>query len=57
MFIGVIFMSASLKIACAVPSVRVGDVAKNTAQICDLIDNAVTAGTNVLVFPPYVPFI
>ncbi len=44
-------MSASLKIACAVPSVRVGDVAKNTEQICDLIDNAATAGTNVLVFP------
>lgn len=44
-------MSASLKIACAVPSVRVGDVAKNTEQICDLIDNAATAGINVLLFP------
>ena len=51
MFIGGIFMSASLKIACAVPSVRVGDVAKNTEQICDLIDNAATAGINILLFP------
>ena len=40
-----------IRIACAVPSVRVGDVAKNTEDICALIEKAYARNVDILVFP------
>ena len=40
-----------IRIACAVPSVRVGDVAKNTEDICALIEKADARNVDILVFP------
>ena len=40
-----------IRIACAVPAVRVGDVPKNAADICDKIRQADAAGSDVVVFP------
>ena len=44
-----------IRIACAVPSVRVGDVAKNTEDICALIEKADARNVDILVFPASVP--
>ena len=40
-----------IRIACAVPPVRVGDVTKNVADICARIAEADGKGTDLLVFP------
>ena len=40
-----------IRIACAVPSVQVGDVEKNTAQICGFIEKAGQAEVDILVLP------
>ena len=40
-----------LRIACAVPAVRVGDVRRNTADIIAMMDRAEAAGADVLVLP------
>ena len=40
-----------IRIACAVPPVRVGDVKKNTADICRYISQADAQNTDVIVFP------
>ena len=40
-----------IRIGCAVPPVRVGDVTKNVADICRRIAEADEKGTDVLVFP------
>lgn len=40
-----------IRIACAVPPVRVGDVKKNTEDICEKITQADLAGTDVVIFP------
>ena len=40
-----------MRIACAVPEVRVGDVIKNAEDICGQIKEADTVGTDVVVFP------
>ena len=40
-----------IRIACAVPAVRVGDVKKNTADICRYIRQADAQNTDVIVFP------
>ena len=40
-----------IRIACAVPAVRVGDVKKNTADICRFIENADSAKADLIVFP------
>ena len=40
-----------IRIACAVPSVQVGDVEKNTAQICGFIEKADQAEVDILVLP------
>ena len=40
-----------IRIACAVPPVRVGDVKKNTEDICQKISEANAAGADVLLFP------
>ena len=37
-----------IRIACAVPSVRVGDVAKNTEDICALIEKADARNVDIL---------
>ena len=42
-----------LRIACAVPAVRVGDVRRNTADIIAMMDRAEAAGADVLVLPEY----
>lgn len=44
-------MPNCMKIACAVPPVRVGDVKKNAADICRFIRQAGDAGVKILVFP------
>ncbi len=40
-----------IRIACAVPPVKVADVAVNTRDICDKIAEAENAGCDVIVFP------
>ena len=40
-----------IRIACAVPAVRVGDVTKNVEDICDRIAEADAAGSDLVVFP------
>ena len=40
-----------IRIACAVPAVKVGDVKKNTEDICAYIEKADAAGADVVVFP------
>ena len=40
-----------IRIGCAVPPVRVGDVTKNVADICQRIAEADEKGTDLLVFP------
>lgn len=40
-----------IRIACAVPAVRVGDVEKNTEDICSYIRNADAQNVDLLVFP------
>ena len=40
-----------IRIACAVPPVRVGDVTKNVADICARIAEADEKGSDLVVFP------
>ena len=40
-----------IRIACAVPAVRVGDVEKNTRDICEYIQKADSAKADIVVFP------
>lgn len=40
-----------IRIACAVPSVKVGDIQKNANDICEYIIRADAAGVDVVVFP------
>ena len=40
-----------IRIACAVPKVKVGDVVKNTQDICAFIEKADAQNADVLVFP------
>ena len=40
-----------IRIACAVPAVRVGDVKKNAADICDYIARADEQNADLIVFP------
>jgi len=40
-----------IRIACAVPAVRVGDVSKNVEQICAYIEKADSQNVDVVVFP------
>ncbi len=40
-----------IRIACAVPPVRVGDVKKNTQDICDYITRADAQNADLIVFP------
>ena len=40
-----------IRIACAVPSVKVGDVRKNAEDICNYIVQADAAGVDLVVFP------
>lgn len=40
-----------IRIACAVPAVRVGDVNKNTQDICDYIAKADQQNADILLFP------
>ena len=40
-----------VRIACAVPAVKVGDVKKNTADICACIEKADAQNVDILVFP------
>ena len=40
-----------IRIACAVPKVRVGDVKKNAADICDYIAKADAQNADLIVFP------
>ena len=40
-----------IRIACAVPAVRVGDPEQNTRDICDKIAEAESAGCDLIVFP------
>ena len=40
-----------IRIACAVPAVRVGDVVRNVDDICEKIRQAHAAGSDVVVFP------
>ncbi|MBO5892152.1 MAG: NAD(+) synthase [Oscillospiraceae bacterium] len=40
-----------IRIACAVPAVQVGDVKKNTEDICKFITQADSANVDVIVFP------
>lgn len=44
-------MSEYLRLACAVPAVRVGDVVKNTEEICRFIGQADDRGCDVVLFP------
>ncbi len=44
-------MPEYVRIACAVPSVQVANVKKNTENICAYIAKAAAQGVNVLVFP------
>ena len=45
------FMLDFIRIACAVPAVRVGDAAKNTADICEYIGKAEERGADIVLFP------
>ena len=40
-----------IRIACAVPAVKVGDVEKNTADICAYMEKADAANADLVVFP------
>ncbi len=40
-----------IRIACAVPAVRVGDVKKNTQDICNFIAKADTQNADIVLFP------
>ena len=40
-----------IRIACAVPAVKVGDVIKNTQDICLWMEKADTQGADIVVFP------
>ena len=40
-----------IRIACAVPAVKVGDVVKNTQDICAYMDKADAAGADIVLFP------
>ncbi len=40
-----------IRIACAVPAVKVGDVRKNTADICDYLKRADENNVDILLFP------
>ncbi len=40
-----------IRIACAVPPVKVGDVKKNTQDICAYMEKADRQGTDLLIFP------
>ena len=40
-----------IRISCAVPAVRVGDVVKNAEDICRYIEKADAAGSDLVVFP------
>ena len=40
-----------VRIACAVPPVKVGDVKKNTEDICERIAQADAQGCDLIVFP------
>ena len=40
-----------IRIACAVPAVRVGDTAKNAADICAFLEKADAQNADLLVFP------
>ena len=40
-----------IRIACAVPAVKVGDVKKNAEDICSYIEKADAAGADLVVFP------
>ena len=40
-----------IRIACAVPAVRVGDTKQNTRDICDKIAEAEAAGCDLVIFP------
>ena len=40
-----------IRIACAVPEVRVADVKKNVEDICGQIKEADTVGSDLVVFP------
>ena len=40
-----------IRIACAVPAVKVGDVKKNTADICDRIREADEKKCDLVLFP------
>ena len=44
-------MPSTMKIACAVPSVRVGDVWKNVSDICAYLEKAAAQKVDVLIFP------
>ncbi|MBQ7130135.1 MAG: NAD(+) synthase [Oscillospiraceae bacterium] len=40
-----------IRIACAVPAVKVGDVAKNAENICIYLEKADAAGADIVLFP------
>ena len=40
-----------IRIACAVPAVKVGDVKKNTEDICAYLEKADTQNVDIVVFP------
>ena len=40
-----------IKVAAVTPEIRVADVAFNTQQICKMIDETVSKGAKVIVFP------
>ena len=40
-----------IRIACAVPEVKVGDVKKNTADICAFIEKADAQNADILLLP------
>ena len=40
-----------VRIACAVPAVKVGDVRKNTEGICAYIEKADAADADIVLFP------
>ena len=40
-----------IRIACAVPAVKVGDVRKNTEDICSFMEKADAASADIVVFP------
>ena len=40
-----------VRVACAVPAVRVGDTKKNASDICDFLKRADDQNVDLLVFP------